>query len=420
MALAMQRTRRTWESGTTHRLVLAGAFAVLSVFVVDIRLVVAWFAVVVLNEIVLRPLVFTNLIEPDATTHPKRARLYAVATGLFATCLWSALPCLIWLSGTPIGPPLAGMLLLAILLHVVIGFRRDRILVLSPFLVVLSVLPFYSYSPTDGVLLALGVATPLYSLAVGIVDRDKLMQLLTNRELGRRLAISDSLQKSRFVATMSHELRTPLNAIIGYSEILQEDLDPAQHADVERIHAAAHRLLHVVNQVLDISKIDAGQSVVDATDVALEDVVNRAVGALGDAATRHGNRVSTQFEHGHALAFADASRLIQCINVLLSNACQFTRDGHILIRTRADHRYVHVDVSDTGIGIDKGDLSRLFCDFEQLQQGHARSSDGMGLGLALAKRVMALINGEITVNSQPGQGSTFTLTVPRYEGGDSS
>lgn len=366
----------------------------------------------------MRPLVFTHLIEPAAISSPKRARAYAAATGLFATLLWSVLPCLVWLSATPIGPSLACMLLLTILLHVVIGFRRDRILVLSPFLALLSVLPFFAYSPTDGALLALGVATLLYSLAGGIVDRDKLMEMLASKEVGRRLAVSDSLQKSRFVATMSHELRTPLNAIIGYSEMLQEDLDPTHRGDAERIHAAAHRLLHIVNQVLEISKIDAGQSVAELADIALEDVVHRAIASLGNAATLRGYRVSTHFQHGETRALADGPRLIKCMNILLSNACQFTEEGDILIRTRTNDRYVYIDVSDTGIGIDKADVRRLFRDFEQVEQGQTRSSDGMGLGLALAKRMMTLMNGEIAVESRPGHGSTFTLTLPRHADSD--
>lgn len=410
--------KRAWEAGLTHRLVLGTTFAALSAFVVDLASVATWLFVVLLNELALRPFVFTQLIAPAASTNPFRARLYAAGAGLFATCLWSILPSLVWMSGVTIGPPLACTLLLAIILHVVIGFQRDRILVLSPFLLTLTILPFLSYSAWHGFLLALGIVVLLYSLAGGILDRDKLMRLLASKEMSRELAVSDSLQKSQFVATMSHELRTPLNAIIGHSEMLQEDLSPAQRGDVDRIHAAAHRLSHLVNQVLDISQIDAGHTALETNPVALDGIVRRAISSLGDDPRRTGNALQTSYEHGHARAVAHGPRLTQCVHILLHNACQFTTNGNITVRTRADAKFVRIDVIDTGIGIAADRVSTLFRDFEQGEQGQTRSRDGMGLGLALAKRLITLMNGAIEVQSEPDRGSTFTLRLPRHLDGD--
>lgn len=404
---------RAWEVGLAQRLALGTGFALVALAFVDAPIVIAWWAIVILNERALRPFVFTRFIAPAAQRDPQLARALAIAAGLLATLLWSVLPSLVWLSPASAGPALAVTMLVAISLHVAILFQRDRVLILSPFILVLLALPFATFSLVQAAFLSLGVVILLTSLAAGILDRDKLMGLIASKEMSRKLAVSNSMQKSQFVATMSHELRTPLNAIIGYSEILQEDVPEASRDDVDRIHGAAHRLLHLVNQVLDISKLDAGQTELEIVAVSPDDLVRRSIASLGDAVARGGNELRTSYEHGGAQAHGDTARLMQCLVILLRNACQFTRDGVIIVRTRADDAHVYLDVADTGIGIRAEDVQRLFRDFEQIEQGKTRSSDGMGLGLALAKRLMNLMQGDIDVASRPGEGSTFTLTIPR-------
>lgn len=405
---------RAWEVGFAQRLALGTGFAIVALACVSAPVVIAWWAIVVLNERAIRPYVFTKFIAPAAQRDPQLARTLAIAAGLFATLLWSVLPTLVWLAPAPIGPPLAITMLAAISLHVAILFQRDRVLILSPFILLLLALPFATFPLLQATVLCLGVAILLASLAAGILDRDKLMGLIASKEMSRKLAVSNSMQKSQFVATMSHELRTPLNAIIGYSEILQEDVPQSSRDDVDRIHGAAHRLLHLVNQVLDISKLDAGQTELELGPVSLDDLVRRAMASLGDAAAKGGNELRTAYEHGAARAHGDSARLMQCLVILLRNASQFTRDGAIIVRTRVDETNAYIDVADTGVGIAAEDLERLFRDFEQIEQGKTRSADGMGLGLALAKRLMNLMGGDIEVTSKAGQGSTFTLRITRF------
>lgn len=409
-----QRRTRPWEVGLTQRLALGTAFAVAALACVAPIAALTWWCLVTANEWLLRPLLFTRIIQPAAAKDAPTARLFAAVAGVFATTLWAVLPSMIWLSGSPIGPPLAIMLIAAIFLHVVILFRRDRAIILSPYVAVLLVLPFVTYPIWPAFVLAFGVLAFLTSLTAGILDRDKLVGLVAAKEMSRKLAESDSAQKSRFVATMSHEIRTPLNAMIGYSEILIEDLEGAQHDDASRIHRAAHHLLHIVNQVLDISQLDAGQAELAIQPVVIDEIVASAVAAIGDASARRGNAVHSAYEHNGALAHADPRRLSQCLGILLQNACQFTENGLITVRTRGDAQRVQIDVIDTGVGIAPGDLPRLFRDFEQIDQSRTREHDGTGLGLALARRLARLMGGDIEVTSQLGQGSTFSINLPRH------
>lgn len=230
--------------------------------------------------------------------------------------------------------------------------------------------------------------------------------------------------KTRFVSHMTHELRTPLNAVIGFSEILQEDLGAAKmHAqarDVGRIKRAAHNLLSLVNDVLDLAKIETGAMEASATRIhvpAFLADLGKSAQAMAEA---QANRFVLEAEPALATLSTDKAKLRQCLTSLISNACKFTENGVVTLSVCAgEPGRVAFEISDTGEGIAAAKLANLFQPFSQGEQDIAtRRNDGAGLGLAIAQRLAQLLDGEISVASVEGQGSVFTLTIASVLDGD--
>jgi signal transduction histidine kinase/CheY-like chemotaxis protein len=237
----------------------------------------------------------------------------------------------------------------------------------------------------------------------------------------RHTADSANLAKSQFLANMSHELRTPLNAIIGYAEMLQEDAedggDDTAVQDLNRILTAAKHLLSLINEILDLSKIEAGRMDVAASPFDPIDVLDELIETVRPMAEQQGNALI--FTGGPAEpvnANTDAMKLRQCVLNLLSNACKFTRDGKIEIlfdrRTCNGVDQLFVTVRDTGIGMSKEHMSRLFQPFVQADPSITQQYGGTGLGLTITRRFAQLLGGDVQVESTLGQGSAFTLHVP--------
>jgi signal transduction histidine kinase/CheY-like chemotaxis protein len=227
--------------------------------------------------------------------------------------------------------------------------------------------------------------------------------------------------KSQFVANMSHELRTPLNAIIGYAEILSEDAedrgDAASTADLQRINMAARHLLAVINDILDLSKIEAGRMDVLAAPVDPRDIIADAIATAQPLASRNANTLSSNVEPVSE-AFLDAQKLRQCLLNLLSNACKFTRQGQVSLAMRREEREGEARlvfiVTDTGIGITSEQIGRLFQAFEQATASTAREFGGTGLGLMITRRMAQMMGGDVSVESEHGKGATFTLWAPQF------
>ena len=242
---------------------------------------------------------------------------------------------------------------------------------------------------------------------------------------GRELAEA-SRHKSEFLANMSHELRTPLNAVLGYAELIQDGIYgdvPAKMGDVlERIQQNGRHLLGLINDVLDLSKIEAGQLTLSPVDYSMRELVLDVVSATEALAAEKKLALEVDAPADLPRGRGDERRLTQVLLNLVSNAIKFTEAGSVSIRAKVEDGSFLVAVTDTGVGIAPEDRERIFEEFQQVDSSSTRKKGGTGLGLAIARRIVELHGGRIWVESTPGHGSTFAFTLPlrrRRAGGSS-
>ena len=223
--------------------------------------------------------------------------------------------------------------------------------------------------------------------------------------------------KSEFLARVSHELRTPLNAIIGFSEALEDrfsgDLTPRQERFVQHILSSGRHLLSLINDLLDLSKVEAGQMDLHVARFSLADALESGLTMVREHANRHHIALAANIDPALEAIEADERKVKQVVFNLLSNAVQFTPDGgRVDVTARAVDGWIEVAIQDTGIGISAEDQTRIFDAFQQARQGAPRDRAGTGLGLALSRELVELHGGRLGVSSEPGIGSTFTFTLP--------
>ena len=265
----------------------------------------------------------------------------------------------------------------------------------------------------------------LSRLLTEIGARDSaLAEMITVLSDARRQAEASNAAKSQFLANMSHELRTPLNAIIGYSEILLESAEAEARTtdagDLKRVLAAAKRLLALINEVLDLSKIEAGRMDLDIAGFDVAQMVTAVADTVRLAAAANGNELQLAIAGDVGTAEGDSFRLSQCLLNLMSNAAKFTKEGVIRLSVRREAsgagENLVFQVIDTGIGIPPEAQAKVFSPFTQADASTTRAFGGTGLGLTITKRLVELMGGQIHLNSIVGQGSTFTVTVPAQAG----
>jgi len=228
-----------------------------------------------------------------------------------------------------------------------------------------------------------------------------------------------SENKSQFVSSMSHELRTPLNAIIGLTEMMVKNAarfgtEKAQEP-LQRVNRAGTHLLGLINQVLDLSKIEAGKFELNPQTVQLAPLINEVIGTAGQLAEQNKNRLVVDAQENLGALTVDSMRLRQILLNLLSNACKFTREGEVRLRARrvANGRdWIELAVADTGIGMTAEQKAKLFEEFTQADATTAQRFGGTGLGLALSRKLARMMGGDVTVTSEPGKGSVFTVRLP--------
>jgi signal transduction histidine kinase len=225
-----------------------------------------------------------------------------------------------------------------------------------------------------------------------------------------------SKHKSQFLANMSHELRTPLNAILGYTELIVDgvygDTPEKVQATLKRIMTNGKHLLGLINDVLDLSKIEAGQLTLSLGDYSMKDVVHAVYGAVEPLAAEKKLNFKAEIAPDMATGHGDERRLTQVLLNLVGNAIKFTDQGEIVIKASQSNGAFSVAVCDTGPGISEDDQKKLFQEFQQADSSITKKKGGTGLGLAISKRIIQMHGGKIWLESQVGRGSTFAFTVP--------
>jgi signal transduction histidine kinase len=225
-----------------------------------------------------------------------------------------------------------------------------------------------------------------------------------------------SQHKSQFLANMSHELRTPLNAILGYTELMADGSygEPSEKmlGVLKRLESNGKHLLGLINDVLDLSKIEAGQLVLELSDYSVQDIAQTVRSTLEPLAADKKLAFKVELAPNLPSGQGDGRRLTQVLINLVGNAIKFTDAGEIAIKAEANNGSFYVSVRDTGPGISSADQARLFQEFQQADNAITKKKGGTGLGLAISKRIIEMHGGKIWVESQPGQGSTFTFTLP--------
>jgi signal transduction histidine kinase len=234
-------------------------------------------------------------------------------------------------------------------------------------------------------------------------------------EKGRELEIA-SKHKSEFLANMSHELRTPLNAILGYTQLILDKIYgdvPEKIQDVlERLEKNGRHLLSLINDVLDLSKIEAGQLSLSLSEYSMEEVVQTVCNAVESLAAEKNLALKVVVAPDLASGKGDEQRISQVLLNLVGNAIKFTEEGEVRVDVTASNEAFLVSVSDTGPGLSEADHKRIFKEFHQADSSSTREKDGTGLGLSIAKRIIEMHGGRIWVDSSRGKGSTFRFTLP--------
>jgi signal transduction histidine kinase len=272
------------------------------------------------------------------------------------------------------------------------------------------------------------IAAGDFSRHVAVANRDELGTLATNlNRMNDELKVlyeeleAANRHKSRFLASVSHELRTPLNAIIGFSRLIlrktEGQIPDLQRANLQKVLISGEHLLTLINGLLDLSKIEAGKMEVLPEAVELAEVLDGAASTVEPMLTSGQVRLIREVAPDVPLLYTDREKLRQILLNLLSNAAKFTEHGEIRVLAWRENGWLKLAVADSGIGMESEALSHIFEEFRQVGSSSTLRSRGTGLGLAITRQLVSLLGGDISVHSDVGKGSTFTVVLPiRFNG----
>lgn len=375
-----------------------------------------WMALVVVWEFAARPALEDVLKARGAALPPAVAYRWLAALHFIGACGYAAYPVVAWSTGTAVGFVVATSWVCATANHAFVYFAHQRLLLiatLTPLVACALVAPFTTPFAAEPVSIV-GMIVMVSAVLVGGLfghDRTEMVRALSQARARRQAAGEASAAKSQFMALMSHELRTPLNAVIGYAELIEQDAPGPVAEDARRILKAAQRQLDLVNAVIDMARLEAGDVTLHATPVSGEtllDAIRRTAKPLAQA---RGNRLTISATHDLGELVVDVERLHATVMHLVSNAAKFTAGGDISVTAGRDGHVVRFRVADTGPGLSEAQCAVIFEPFAQADTSSTRVHEGAGLGLAVARQAARLMGGDITCESAPGAGAVFTLTV---------
>jgi signal transduction histidine kinase/CheY-like chemotaxis protein len=378
-----------------------------------------WGGLVLVWDARVAQFIYDRVIASRIDTDVNRAAIYGAVSTFVGALIYCSGWVMAWAMGGKVAGFVAGAWLGITVIHGMVYFSSVRILfiaALAPPALAAMIMPFVIAPETGGAITMAIVAAQVVLLSfIAANDRNKLVADLESTRAQRAAAEEASKAKSQFMANMSHELRTPLNAVIGYAEILEEDLDADGKtegaADANRIRKAARHLLGLINDVLDLSKIEAGRMELAVGPVDIEALVADVMDQVRPMAEANGNDLVLTMPDVITPKLTDGGKLGQCLLNLLSNASKFTKDGRIELRVSRTDDGIAFEVEDSGIGISPADARRLFQPFTQVDESLTRRQDGTGLGLVITRRLAELMGGDVTFTSVQGQGSTFSLRI---------
>jgi signal transduction histidine kinase/CheY-like chemotaxis protein len=419
---------------TTGASLFAAAFLIWVLWdAVPRSMLLSWAAVVLVHQSV-RMYHYRRYLRanPGPAEAPRWGRRYVIAAAV-AGCIWGSTGILFFVADS-----LADQVYLCLVLFGIASLTIPTISIFAPAfypLVVLVLTPFIVRAVLSGESHEMGLAVPLIIALLAATTFGRRLNRLVDESIRRRFenvhliqvaerargeAEASSRAKSQFLAQMSHELRTPLNAIIGYSELLTEH--PARFGTegakepLERVLRAGKHLLNLINELLDLAKIESGKITLVYEEVDARALLNDVAETARSLAEQNRNTLSVECPPDLAPFRVDRKRLTQILLNLLSNACKFTADGRVSLSVsvaeRRGQRWMDFAVADTGIGMTPEQLRKIFQDFAQGDASTQQRFGGTGLGLAISRRLCQMMGGDLTVVSESGKGSTFTAHLP--------
>jgi signal transduction histidine kinase len=431
-ATAIRAVAATRVSLTTNRIALIVWFGLCcGLLIQHWGLVAAWAAASIFGQLANERLALRIVRAPESEDLARLSLHFMIGSGASGFVLACIAP-LTWYFGGEAGRMAALILSAGALVNIAVFANRVKSLALvlsAPYIVVVIAPVFTAFVGTTETLVqglclaAMGVSF-LAQIKVALTTNARAAHALEMHALeadahSREVEAASQI-KSEFLANMSHELRTPLNAIIGYSEMMAEELEEMREdglsADAAKVQSAGRHLLAVINQILDLSKIEARGSAGALEEVDVHNTAREVLEMIEGMAAKNGDALSVSIAPDLHIVMSDPLKLRQCLLNLMSNAVKFTQDGAVdlvIVRELAgEHAIVRFDIRDTGIGIAPEQVHNIFEPFAQADTSITRRFGGTGLGLAITRKLARTMGGDVTVVSVSGQGSTFTLRIP--------